>query len=103
MQPLDRLGTQARGQVGDAFVNVVAFLLPTGGNGPVSREAENPRKITGFVVVVIEELFGIRAVAMLDGQRELMGNAVDAHLAIINNRMNSVMKKMTSWGAILLG
>jgi len=32
-----------------------------------------------------------------------MGNAVDAHLAIISNRMNSVMKKMTSWGAILLG
>ena len=32
-----------------------------------------------------------------------MGNAVDAHLAIISNRMNSVMKKMTSWGAIILG
>ena len=32
-----------------------------------------------------------------------MGNAVDAHLAIISNRMNEVMKKMTSWGAILLG
>jgi len=44
----------------------------------------------------------LRAVDLLDGQRELMGNAVDAHLAIISNRMNSVMKKMTSWGAILL-
>ena len=29
--------------------------------------------------------------------------AIDAHLAIISNRMNSVMKKMTSWGAIILG
>jgi magnesium transporter len=45
----------------------------------------------------------LRAVDMVDAQRELMGNAVDAHLAIISNRMNSVMKKMTSWGAILLG
>jgi magnesium transporter len=45
----------------------------------------------------------LRAVDLLDGQRELMGNAVDAHLAIISNRMNSVMKKMTSWGALLLG
>jgi magnesium transporter len=45
----------------------------------------------------------LRAIDLLDGQRELMGNAVDAHLAIISNRMNMVMKKMTSWGAILLG
>ena len=40
---------------------------------------------------------------MIDSQRELMGNAVDAHLAIISNRVNEVMKQMTSWGAILLG
>ena len=45
----------------------------------------------------------LRAIDLIDGQRELMGNAVDAHLAIISNRMNSVMKKMTSWGAIILG
>ena len=44
----------------------------------------------------------LRAIDLVDGQRELMGNAVDAHLAIISNRMNQVMKKMTSWGAILL-
>ena len=45
----------------------------------------------------------LRAVDLLDGQRELMGNAVDAHLALISNRINGVMKTMTSWGAILLG
>jgi magnesium transporter len=45
----------------------------------------------------------LRAIDLVDGQRELMGNAVDAHLAIISNRMNEVMKRMTSWGAILLG
>jgi magnesium transporter len=45
----------------------------------------------------------LRAIDLLDTQRELMGNAVDAHLAIISNKMNQVMKRMTSWGAILLG
>ncbi|HVF12997.1 MAG TPA: magnesium/cobalt transporter CorA [Acidimicrobiales bacterium] len=45
----------------------------------------------------------LRAVDVLDSQRELMGNAVDAHLAIISNQVNNVMKRMTSWGAILLG
>jgi len=45
----------------------------------------------------------LRAVDLLDSQRELMGNAVDAHLAIISNQVNDVMKRMTSWGAILLG
>jgi magnesium transporter len=45
----------------------------------------------------------LRATDSIDAQRELMGNAVDAHLAIMSNKMNDVMKKMTSWGAILLG
>ena len=45
----------------------------------------------------------LRVLDIVDNHRELMGNAVDAHLAIISNRMNSVMKRMTSWGAILLG
>jgi len=39
----------------------------------------------------------------LETQRELLGNAVDAHLAVVNNNMNEIMKKMTSWGAILFG
>ncbi len=45
----------------------------------------------------------LRAIDMVDNHRELMGNAVDAHLAIISNHQNRVMKRMTSWGAILLG
>src|SRR5947209_3222222 len=56
-------------------------------------------------VVLLQDVYDhvLRAIDLLDSGRELMGNAVDAHLAIISNRMNSVMKKMTSWGAILLG
>jgi magnesium transporter len=55
-------------------------------------------------VVHLQDVYDhvLRAIDQLDTQRELMGNAVDAHLAIISNRMNQVMKRMTSWGAILL-
>jgi magnesium transporter len=38
----------------------------------------------------------------IDNRRELIGNAVDAHLAMVGNQMNQIMKKMTSWGAILI-
>jgi len=43
-----------------------------------------------------------RVVDQLDQERELIANAVDAHHALIANRVNQVMKHMTSWGAILL-
>jgi magnesium transporter len=61
--------------------------------------------VDDHTAVQLQDVFDhvLRAIDLIDGQRELMGNAVDAHLAIISNRMNSVMKKMTSWGAILLG
>jgi magnesium transporter len=45
----------------------------------------------------------LRVIDTLETQRELLGNAVDAHLAVVNNHMNEIMKKMTSWGAILFG
>ncbi len=45
----------------------------------------------------------LRATDLLDDQRELLGNVVEAQLAIASNHMNRVMKTMTSWGAILLG
>jgi magnesium transporter len=44
----------------------------------------------------------LRATDTLDSLREILGNVVDAHLAMVSNNMNRVMKKMTSWGAILL-
>ena len=45
----------------------------------------------------------VRAMDGIDSQRELVSNAVDAHLAMMSNRMNQAMKRVTSWGAILLG
>jgi magnesium transporter len=57
------------------------------------------------VLFQFQDLFDhlLRAVDLIDSQRELMGNAVDAHLAIISNRMNQVMKQLTAWGAIVFG
>jgi magnesium transporter len=45
----------------------------------------------------------LRAVDHLDSQRELLDNAVDAHLAMTSHRVNRAMERMTAWGAILLG
>ncbi|MBW3667758.1 MAG: magnesium/cobalt transporter CorA [Actinobacteria bacterium] len=56
-------------------------------------------------VLLLQDVYDhvLRVIDLVDTQRELMGNAVDAHLAIISNHMNEVMKTMTSWGALLLG
>lgn len=43
-----------------------------------------------------------RVVEQLDLQQELISNAVEAHNSLLANRMNLVMKRMTSWGAILI-
>ena len=45
----------------------------------------------------------LRATDLLDQQREMLANVVEAQLAVASNHMNRVMKTMTSWGAILLG
>jgi magnesium transporter len=45
----------------------------------------------------------LRIVDQIDAERELLGNAFDAHLAMMSNQMNLVMKKLTAWGSILFG
>jgi magnesium transporter len=44
----------------------------------------------------------MRVTDEIDMRRELLGNAVDANLAMASNHMNQIMKRMTSWGAILI-
>jgi magnesium transporter len=44
----------------------------------------------------------LRVLDQIDAQRDLLGSVVDAHLGLQSNRMNEVMKRMTSWGAILI-
>jgi magnesium transporter len=61
--------------------------------------------IDGEALVICRDAFDklLRAVDLVDEQRELLGNAVDAHLAVMSNQMNLVMKKLTAWGSILFG
>jgi magnesium transporter len=61
--------------------------------------------VTGDAIVACHYVFDklLRAIDLVDEQRELLGNAVDAHLAVMSNQMNLVMKKLTAWGSILFG
>ncbi len=43
-----------------------------------------------------------RLYEFIEQQRELLTGIIDAHLAMVSNQVNKVMKKMTSWGAILI-
>lgn len=43
-----------------------------------------------------------RTVEMIDSTRELLTSAVNAHLSIASHEMNEIMKKLTSWAAIIL-
>jgi magnesium transporter len=44
----------------------------------------------------------LRAVEMSEAHRDLLTGALDAHLSLVSNRMNLVMKRATSWAAILV-
>lgn len=44
----------------------------------------------------------LRVGELLEAQRELLTGLLEAHLAIVSNRMNDVMKRVSSWGAIIL-
>jgi len=45
----------------------------------------------------------LRVLDFIESQRDLLAGLLEADLAVISNRLNTVMKKVTSWGAILLG
>jgi magnesium transporter len=44
----------------------------------------------------------LRAVELSEAHRDLLTGALDAHLSLVSNRMNLVMKRATSWAAILV-
>jgi magnesium transporter len=45
----------------------------------------------------------LRVTDWIETQRDLLTGLLEADLAVASNRVNRVMKRMTSWGAILLG
>ncbi len=63
------------------------------------------QQLQGDALVVCRDTFDklLRAIDMVDELRELVGNAVEAHLAVMSNQMNLVMKQLTAWGSIVFG
>jgi len=61
--------------------------------------------VDGDALIGLRDTFDklLRAVDIVDELRELVGNAVDAHLAVMSNQMNAVMKQLTAWGSIVFG
>ncbi|HEY7105016.1 MAG TPA: CorA family divalent cation transporter, partial [Acidimicrobiia bacterium] len=44
----------------------------------------------------------LRVGDLVESQRDLLTGLLEANLAVTSNQLNEVMKKMTSWGAILI-
>jgi magnesium transporter len=44
----------------------------------------------------------LRAADFLDGIRDILASALEANLAVVSNRLNEVMKSLSSWAAIIL-
>jgi magnesium transporter len=44
----------------------------------------------------------LRVTDFVDSLRDLLSSALEASLAVVSNRLNEVMKKLTSWAAIIL-
>jgi magnesium transporter len=74
------------------------------------RDALNPmlRNEVGFLgdvaVLHLRDVYDhvLRAVELSEAHRDLLTGALDAHLSLVSNRMNLVMKRATSWGAVLV-
>lgn len=74
------------------------------------REAVTPllrgeiRFVSEAAVVHLRDVWDmtVRATDQVDALRDLLNGALEAHLSIMSNRMNLVMKQATSWGAILV-
>lgn len=60
--------------------------------------------ITGEPLILLQDVYdhALRMSEVVETQRELLTGLLEAHLAIVSNRMNDVMKKTSSYGAILL-
>jgi len=72
---------------------VVALLLESG--TPFIDERSRPyfRRVLDLLIRMSESI---------DTQREILGNVLDAHLSIVSNRTNAIMKSLTLLSAIFL-
>jgi magnesium transporter len=83
----------------------------------VFRRAVAPlRDVLGRVVRIDKEVLGqeldaeyrdlydhvLRVYDELDTQRDLLTGVLEAHLSVVSNRLNEVVLRLSSWGAIVL-
>jgi magnesium transporter len=55
-------------------------------------------------IILLQDVYdhALRIADLIESQRDLLTGLLEAHLAVVSNRMNDVMKKTSSYGAILL-
>jgi len=65
---------------------------------------EQPRFVTQKLGPYYRDLADhvIRTLEFVDGIRDLLTTALEAELSQVSNRMNEIMKKLTSWAGIIL-
>ena len=65
---------------------------------------EQPKVVTGPLAPYFRDLADhvIRSVELVDNVRDLMTALLEVRVAQVANRLNEVMKKLTSWAAIIL-
>jgi magnesium transporter len=63
-----------------------------------------PRVVTQALAAYYRDIADhiIRVLDFVDNVRELLTAALEAHLSQVSNRLNMVMKQLTSWAAIIL-
>lgn len=63
-----------------------------------------PRVVTATLAAYYRDVADhiIRVLEFIDNVRELLTTALEAYLSQVSNRLNSVMKQLTSWAAIIL-
>jgi magnesium transporter len=61
--------------------------------------------VCGESLVHFQDVYdhSLRIYDLVESQRDLLTGLLEAHLAVVSNRMNQVMKLTSSWGAIILG
>jgi magnesium transporter len=66
------------------------------------------RRTVDVVTIALEPYYRdvydhvLRATDYVDNIRDLLSSALEANLSVISNRLNEVMKQLTSWAAIIL-
>jgi magnesium transporter len=65
---------------------------------------EEPRLVTGPLAAYYRDVLDhvIRTSEFIDNVRELLTTVLEAHLSQVSNRLNVVMKQLTSWASIIL-